>query len=133
MLILGASILDENAPAPYRSAARVGRAPVSECKMQQGDMNREIGRRIRLARENHAGISREEMARRLGISRPSVANIENGNQNVTVYQVFEFAERLGVDPFALIPFPQKEAGSRNLSDLLPANADAKLREWVDAL
>lgn len=98
----------------------------------ENQINQEIGRRIRDFRVSLA-LSREEIARRLGVSRPSVANIENGNQNITVSQVFEFAARLGVDPQQLIPFPKNEKPTISLSELLPNDADATVREWVDKL
>lgn len=53
-----------------------------------------FGKRVateRLAR----GLSQNELAQRVGLSRASVANIEAGRQRVLLHQVLEFAHVLG--------------------------------------
>ncbi|MER8398125.1 helix-turn-helix transcriptional regulator [Mesorhizobium sp. M1348] len=93
----------------------------------------EIGATIRELRESKLKISQEEMAKRVGISRPSVANIERGGQQLTVGQLLLFSNVLGVHALALLPseYGSNETGS--LVDALPGDVDPKLRAWVGTL
>lgn len=72
------------------------------------DFYEELGRRIREAREA-AGLTQEELALRLTLSRASVANIERGNQRVALHKFVEIAQALGVDPMRLLPRPEGRA------------------------
>jgi len=65
----------------------------------------EFGRRLRDLRRA-AGLSQQELAARVDISRASVANIERGAQRVALHQAVELAAALGVDPIRLIPQTQ---------------------------
>jgi transcriptional regulator with XRE-family HTH domain len=62
----------------------------------------EFGRRVRAARDD-AGLSQEELASRVGLSRGSIANIERGAQRVALHTFVEIAAALGVDSVRLIP------------------------------
>jgi transcriptional regulator with XRE-family HTH domain len=53
-----------------------------------------FGARLSTARKT-AKLTQAELARRVGLSRASIANIEAGNQRVFLDQVFEFAQALG--------------------------------------
>jgi transcriptional regulator with XRE-family HTH domain len=65
---------------------------------------RQIGRRIREARENgHPRLSQDRLAKRLGISRASVVNIEAGRQHAPLHLLWRIAEILGTDLTLLIP------------------------------
>ncbi len=55
--------------------------------------NKEIGRRICWLR-GQAGLSQEELAASVGMSRSSLAQIELGNRNVTALELASFAEQL---------------------------------------
>lgn len=68
----------------------------------------ELGRRIRDAREA-AGLTQEDLAQRVALSRASVANIERGNQRVALHQFVELAQALGVEPVRLLPHPEGRA------------------------
>lgn len=69
------------------------------------DFYEEFGRRVRSAREA-AGLSQEELASRVGLSRGSIANIERGAQRVVLHLAIELAAAVGVDPIRLIPQTQ---------------------------
>jgi transcriptional regulator with XRE-family HTH domain len=49
------------------------------------------------------GIAQEELATFSGLTRSSIANIENGKQRVLLHQLVQFAEALRTNVEALIP------------------------------
>jgi transcriptional regulator with XRE-family HTH domain len=68
------------------------------------ELYHELGRKIRQAREGHSQrLSQEVLAKRLGISRASVVNIEAGRQRAPLHLVWQIAELLGTDLTVLIP------------------------------
>jgi transcriptional regulator with XRE-family HTH domain len=68
------------------------------------ELYRELGRRIRKARErNGEKLSQDALAKRLGISRASVVNIEAGRQRAPLHLLWQIAELLGTDLTQLIP------------------------------
>jgi transcriptional regulator with XRE-family HTH domain len=63
-----------------------------------------IGRRIREAREHgHPRLSQDRLAKRLGVSRASIVNIEAGRQHAPLHVLWQIAEILGTDLALLIP------------------------------
>lgn len=62
----------------------------------------EFGRRLRAARRK-AKLTQEELAARVGMSRPSLANVERGNQRVALHQFAELAAAVGAAPIDLLP------------------------------
>lgn len=61
-----------------------------------------IGETIREAR--HAqGISQEELAKRVGLSRVSIVNIECGRQRLPIATLYDIADALGVQAVTLLP------------------------------
>ena len=68
------------------------------------ELYQELGRKIRQARERHSQrLSQDVLAKRLGISRASVVNIEAGRQRAPLHVVWQIAELLGTDLTVLIP------------------------------
>jgi transcriptional regulator with XRE-family HTH domain len=68
------------------------------------ELYRELGRRIRQARErNGERLSQDALAKRLGISRASVVNIEAGRQRAPLHLLWQIAELFGTDLTQLIP------------------------------
>jgi transcriptional regulator with XRE-family HTH domain len=68
------------------------------------DMRRareQIGNRLAGARVD-AGLTQRELAVRIGLSRPSVANIEAGRQDVPLSHLLLFIRVTGTDPARLI-------------------------------
>jgi transcriptional regulator with XRE-family HTH domain len=63
---------------------------------------KEFGRVLRAARLK-AKLTQEELAARVGMSRPSLANVERGNQRVALHQFAELAAAVGADPVDLLP------------------------------
>jgi transcriptional regulator with XRE-family HTH domain len=60
-----------------------------------------VGMRVRAAREA-ARITQQELAGRIGLARSSVANLEAGNQDITVTRLALLAEVLRLDLADLI-------------------------------
>jgi transcriptional regulator with XRE-family HTH domain len=60
-----------------------------------------VGDRIRAARQRK-GVTQKELAAVVGLSRPSVANIESGNQNVQLGTLATMAAYFGVSIAELI-------------------------------
>jgi transcriptional regulator with XRE-family HTH domain len=56
---------------------------------------RRVGERVRELRVGH-GLTQLRLAERSGISRPSIANLEAGRQNVSLRQLCALAAALGV-------------------------------------
>jgi transcriptional regulator with XRE-family HTH domain len=50
-----------------------------------------------------AGMSQEDVAMKVGISRSSLVNMANGRQGVSTRRLYEIAEVLGVSPVQLLP------------------------------
>ena len=68
------------------------------------ELYRELGRKIREARERSGQkLSQEKLAKRLGISRASIVNIEAGRQHAPLHLLWQIAEILGTDLTFLIP------------------------------
>ena len=58
-------------------------------------LRRRIGARVRALRAGN-GLTQLQLAGRSGISRPSIANVEAGRQNVGLRQLCRLAKALGV-------------------------------------
>lgn len=79
-------------------------------------------------RRQIAGLSQEALAKRVGMSRTSVTNIEKGRQQIPLHMLYAFADALGVEPAALLPDKKKlSAESRrvmvDLKELPPEVAE----------
>ena len=70
--------------------------------MMPMEFYREFGTRLRDARKR-SGLSQDELAIRVGMSRPALANIESGRQRVALHNLPAFATVLGVEPDDLLP------------------------------
>ena len=70
--------------------------------MDENQFYQTIGQNISSVRIKK-GINQEELAKRLNLSRPSIANIEKGNQRPSVYIIVQIALILGVEITDLIP------------------------------
>ncbi len=83
-------------------------------------MKREIGERIRLAR-NAKGLTQENMAFELGFTAStSYSNIECGKTGITVKRLFQIAELLDADVIDLLGLKSLENTSD--TDLIYKNA-----------
>jgi len=60
------------------------------------ELREEIGGRLRMARET-AGLSQGQVAKRLGMHRPTISEIEAGRRRVSGEEIAAFSELYGVD------------------------------------
>jgi DNA-binding XRE family transcriptional regulator len=67
------------------------------------ELYRQLGRKIREARERSGEYSQEKLAKQLKISRASIVNIEAGRQHAPLHVLWEIASVLGTDLTLLIP------------------------------
>jgi transcriptional regulator with XRE-family HTH domain len=73
-------------------------------QFDRAGFDHEVGLRLQRARKDR-GITQEELAKRLGLPRPSYANIESGRQRIPLDVVWRAAIVLGVPINTLVPEP----------------------------
>lgn len=81
-------------------------------------LNAAFGQQLRELRTS-VGLSQDALARRAGLSRTSVTNIEMGRQHVSLDVLYRLADGLGAEPRQLLPNKEKlqEYGAIELADL----------------
>lgn len=67
----------------------------------EGDLQRTVGRSLRAYREAK-GLSQEAFADVLGVHRTYMGGIERGERNLTLKSLERMAEKVGLDPLALL-------------------------------
>ncbi len=87
----------------------------------KGEFYAALGKRLRDARIS-TEASQVEIARAVGLSRPSIINIEKGRQPVDVHVLVRLAEVLGIPIAELLQSQQKPPKTRLL--------DPEAREWL---
>ncbi len=94
-----------------------------------------IAQRIRLAREQ-AGLSQGQVAKLLGLHRPSISEAEAGRRNISAEELARLARVFGVstewltcndDPDASLRTAKASLAARELRKLKPADLDRLLR------
>jgi len=83
--------------------------------MGEREIYRDFGRKVAVLR-NEAGMTQADLARRIGVSRASLANIERGEQRVYLHQVLSLLDALGRE---------------KLHELLPPEGAALFRPQAD--
>lgn len=88
----------------------------------------EFGRRLSSARQR-AGLRQETLAKRVGLTRTSITNIEKGNQRLPLHMAYLLSAAVGLDPKDLLPTraeTQLTAGVLKQLTALPKDE----QEWV---
>jgi transcriptional regulator with XRE-family HTH domain len=67
----------------------------------EGDLQQRVGHNLRVYREAK-GLSQESFADELGVHRTYMGGIERGERNLTLKSLERIAERVGLDPLALL-------------------------------
>jgi transcriptional regulator with XRE-family HTH domain len=89
----------------------------------------ELGKNIRRYRQRTGvGLSQEALAKRVGLSRTSITNVEKGRQQLPLHMLYVLADALGVEPVALLPDRKQLAPGKtkvviDLASLPPDIAD----------
>ncbi len=91
------------------------------------DLYGQFGRQFRAARKA-AGLTQQEVAERVGLTRTSVTNIERGIQHISLRQLYLLAAAVGLYPAQLLPRPEGA-----IEDLLPASALKALEKDSEGL
>ena len=79
------------------------------------------------------GMTQAELARRIGLSRTSVTNIEQGRHHVSLEQFLSIAMVLDAVPEALLPPLAHENRESRMASVLPKGSSPELVEWADRL
>lgn len=87
-----------------------------------------LGLRLRERRKN-AGLTQQDLANALQLSRTSITNMEGGRQPLLVHTLVAAASAVGVAPSELIPEVETEAAARQ--DHVDHIADPAEQQWVE--
>jgi DNA-binding XRE family transcriptional regulator len=71
-------------------------------KPRKRDLQRLVGRRIRVARKN-AGLFQRELAERVGVSRNQITSVELGVSDTGFTVIIDIARAVGVKTKQLLP------------------------------
>lgn len=100
--------------------------------LSEQDFYELVGRRIRSHRRAR-GLTQEQLADDVDLSRTSITNIEQGNQPVSAWLLWRLSGILGCSIDELLPSEEHEAGARPLpADLPPRAADVVRRRLANA-
>lgn len=92
------------------------------------DFYKDFGRRLAQVRRA-AGLSQQALGERVGLSRPSIVNIEKGRQRILLHMLVEFASALGVEPSNLLPVAAPVMDGARLPTEL-RGIDESTQAWV---
>jgi transcriptional regulator with XRE-family HTH domain len=90
---------------------------------------KEFGMLIR-ARRQTLGLTQEQLAEKVGLSRTSITNIEQGRQKILLHQLFLLAESLQVNPDVLLPTTRAADPERRIDDRLLEHLSDREKDWV---
>ena len=93
-----------------------------------GDLYVALGRLIRTRRERMR-LTQGELARRVGMTRTSITNIESGRQKVQLHTLYTIAAALDVSPQALLP-PTGTVKPEVIEERLTEGLSPEAREWT---
>lgn len=103
--------------------------------MLKDDLYKAIGAAIAAAREGK--MTQLELARLVGMSRPAIANIERGEQQIYTHQLIAIADQIGVTIGDLLPNKAlKPVARANVSvsgDKLKRSQERAIKELVTAI
>ena len=92
-----------------------------------------FGELVLAHRRRLEGMTQAELGRRIGLSRTSVTNIEQGRHHVSLHQFMSIAMALDVAPEALLPHVSREAAGSRMAEILPEDLPKDLVEWAERL
>lgn len=77
----------------------------------------ELGNNI-LSIRTKKGISQDDLAKKIGLSRPSIANIEKGKQRPSIYTIMQIIEILGVEIKDLLPESEQSHNNIEIGNVI---------------
>lgn len=92
-----------------------------------------FGKLVRRHRRGLEGMTQAELGRRIGLSRTSITNIEQGRQPVSLHQFLLIAHALRVPPEALLPRTSTDEGKSNREVSLPEGTEPDIVAWAHEL
>lgn len=107
----------KTAQAPYQGVFDINLVVPDTQTMNVPSLYRRIGTTIK-GRRQQLGLTQQQLATVLGISRASLANIETGRQRLLVHQLYRLADKLDLQPEDLLPKPEEMKELEILDDIL---------------
>jgi transcriptional regulator with XRE-family HTH domain len=96
--------------------------------MADDRVHERFGTNVRI-RRLRAGLTQDQLATTIGLSRTSVANIEQGRQQVLLHHAWAIARALGAESIdELVGFEVPSADARKLT--LPEGMDPAYADWA---
>lgn len=94
----------------------------------------EFGRLVREKRVG-LGLTQLEVAKRVGLSRTSITNIELGRQQLPLHMLYLFADAVESDPISLLPDKKFASGEQELmtSKIESLELDDASKRWIQAI
>ncbi|MCD9853840.1 helix-turn-helix domain-containing protein [Epilithonimonas sp. JDS] len=105
--------------------------------MENNEFYTLLGKNISSIR-NKKGYKQEDLANYLGLSRPSLVNIEKGNQKPSIFVVLSIAQYLNVNALELLPeLPENNFESIRIVgldvDKSILSRDSSLRDFLQTI
>ena len=97
-------------------------------EFDRAGFDREVGLHLQRARKER-GITQQELAKRIGLPRPSYANIESGRQRVPLDVVWRAAIVLDLPIATLVPEPLPGRTEAAPAFALAASLTAGFMSW----
>ncbi|WP_240325962.1 helix-turn-helix domain-containing protein [Pseudomonas syringae] len=102
-------------------------AKICQCKYKSGNiltLSEEIGARLREQR-NESGLTQDQLAVRLGVSKRTVGNYESGTSDAPAAYLSTVARELGFDVMYILNGVRTTLGSGDLSEV----EDVMIRQY----
>lgn len=90
----------------------------------------ELGRNIKRARTSAGSLAptQEDLAKKIGLTRTSITNIEKGRQRIMLHTLFEISIALGVALSALVPEISKEGKIK-----IPGSVSKEVSKFIGSI
>lgn len=89
----------------------------------------DFGKLVRAHRQR-LGLTQDQLGERVGLSRTSITNIEQGRQKILLHQLFRLAESLEISPDLLLPTKLAGESDRHIDQKLPKHLTDREKDWV---
>lgn len=89
----------------------------------------EFGKLVRAHRQK-LGLTQDQLGERVGLSRTSITNIEQGRQKILLHQLFLLAESLDINPDTLLPTRRGIEAEPHIDERLPKHLTDREKAWV---